>query len=62
MAQENNQATQALANIYRTPELWSKITFTLLCLVIYRGSAHHGARHRRAGTDGLLPAPEQRGC
>ena len=40
MAQENNQATQALANIYRTPELWAKITFTLLCLVIYRVGAH----------------------
>ena len=40
MAQENNQATQALANIYRTPELWAKITFTFLCLVIYRVGAH----------------------
>jgi preprotein translocase subunit SecY len=34
MAQAN--AAQALANIYRTPELWDKIKFTLLCLVIYR--------------------------
>ncbi|HWP04071.1 MAG TPA: preprotein translocase subunit SecY [Gemmatimonadaceae bacterium] len=34
MAQGN--AAQALANIYRTPELWDKIKFTLLCLVIYR--------------------------
>ena len=40
MAQEDNQATQALSNIYRTPELWSKITFTLMCLVIYRIGAH----------------------
>src|SRR6478672_8462909 len=40
MAQENNAASQAVANIYRTPELWSKITFTLLCLVIYRIGAH----------------------
>lgn len=34
MAQANPAA--ALANIYRTPELWDKIKFTLLCLVIYR--------------------------
>jgi preprotein translocase subunit SecY len=34
MAQPNPAA--ALANIYRTPELWKKITFTLLVLVIYR--------------------------
>jgi preprotein translocase subunit SecY len=40
MAQESNQATQALANIYRTPELWAKISFTFLCLVIYRVGAH----------------------
>jgi len=40
MAQENNAATQAVANIYRTPELWAKITFTFLCLVIYRTGAH----------------------
>jgi preprotein translocase subunit SecY len=40
MAQDDNQATQALANIYRTPELWAKITFTLVCLVIYRVGAH----------------------
>ncbi|MCC7195275.1 MAG: preprotein translocase subunit SecY [Gemmatimonadaceae bacterium] len=34
MAQAN--PTQALANIYRTPELWEKIVFTALCLLIYR--------------------------
>ncbi|HET6681734.1 MAG TPA: preprotein translocase subunit SecY [Gemmatimonadaceae bacterium] len=38
MAQAN--PATALANIYRTPELWSKITFTLLCLFIYRLGAH----------------------
>ncbi|MEO7521397.1 MAG: preprotein translocase subunit SecY [Gemmatimonas sp.] len=40
MAQENNAAAQAVANIYRTPELWQKITFTFMCLVIYRLGAH----------------------
>ncbi len=41
MAQQaNNQAAAAVANIYRTPELWAKITFTFLCLVIYRTGAH----------------------
>src|SRR5688572_17180043 len=34
MAQANPAA--AVANIYRTPELWQKITFTFICLVIYR--------------------------
>jgi preprotein translocase subunit SecY len=34
MAQPNPAA--ALANIYKTPELWEKIKFTFLCLVIYR--------------------------
>ncbi len=34
MAQAN--PTQAIANIYRTPELWEKIVFTFLCLVVYR--------------------------
>lgn len=38
MAQTNPAA--AVANIYRTPELWEKITFTFLCLVIYRIGAH----------------------
>ncbi|MES2522771.1 MAG: preprotein translocase subunit SecY [Gemmatimonadota bacterium] len=40
MAQENNAAVQAATNIYRTPELWQKITFTFLCLVVYRIGAH----------------------
>ncbi len=39
MAQQANPAA-ALANIYRTPELWEKITFTFLCLVIYRLGSH----------------------
>lgn len=34
MAQPNPAA--ALANIYKTPELWDKIKFTFLCLAIYR--------------------------
>ena len=34
MAQAN--PAQAVANIYRTPELWEKIVFTFLCLVVYR--------------------------
>src|SRR3954467_3143349 len=38
MAQSN--ATQAVQNIFRTPELKEKILFTLLCLVIYRIGAH----------------------
>ena len=38
MAQSNPAST--LANIYRTPELWEKITFTFLCLVIYRVGSH----------------------
>src|SRR5918997_5517341 len=38
MAQAN--AAAAVANIYRTPELWDKIKFTFLCLVIYRIGAH----------------------
>src|SRR4029079_5001606 len=38
MAQPNPAA--ALANIYKTPELWDKITFTLLCRAIYRIGAH----------------------
>jgi preprotein translocase subunit SecY len=40
MAQQPNVAAQAVANIYRTPELWAKITFTFMCLVIYRMGAH----------------------
>jgi preprotein translocase subunit SecY len=38
MAQPNPAA--ALANIYKTPELWDKIKFTTLCLLIYRVGAH----------------------
>jgi preprotein translocase subunit SecY len=38
MAQPNPAA--ALANIYKTPELWEKIKFTFLCLVIYRVGSH----------------------
>ncbi len=38
MAQTNPMA--AMGNIYRTPELWQKITFTFLCLVIYRLGSH----------------------
>src|SRR5687767_13998334 len=38
MAQANPAA--ALANIYRTPELWQKIVFTLVCLLLYRVGAH----------------------
>jgi len=41
MAQANPAA--ALANIYRTPELWEKITFTFVCLVLYRVGAHVAA-------------------
>ncbi len=38
MAQPN--AAAAVANIYRTPELWQKISFTFLCLLLYRTGAH----------------------
>jgi preprotein translocase subunit SecY len=41
MAQANPAA--ALANIYRTPELWTKITFTFVCLLVYRIGAHIAA-------------------
>jgi preprotein translocase subunit SecY len=34
MAQAN--PADAVANIYRTPELWQKITFTFICLLLYR--------------------------
>ena len=36
---ESNPA-EALQNIYKTPELWEKITFTFMCLLIYRIGAH----------------------
>src|SRR5919107_2161219 len=38
MAQSNPAA--AISNIYRTPELWQKIVFTFVCLLIYRAGAH----------------------
>ena len=38
MAQSNPAST--LANIYRTPELWEKIIFTFVCLLIYRVGSH----------------------
>src|SRR5687768_3988502 len=38
MAQNN--AASAVQNIYRTPELWQKITFTFICLVLYRTGSH----------------------
>jgi preprotein translocase subunit SecY len=38
MAQSN--PAQALSNIRNTPELWSKIVFTFMCLAIYRLGAH----------------------
>ncbi len=38
MAQENPAA--AIQNIYRTPELWQKIVFTFVCLLLYRAGAH----------------------
>jgi preprotein translocase subunit SecY len=41
MAQANT--SQALQNIYKTPELWQKITFTFICLVIYRVGSHVAA-------------------
>jgi preprotein translocase subunit SecY len=41
MAQANPAA--AIANIYRTPELWQKITFTFICLLVYRIGSHVAA-------------------
>ena len=41
MAQANT--TAAIANIYRTPELWQKITFTFICLLVYRVGSHVAA-------------------
>ena len=38
MAQNN--AAQAVSNVFKTPELKDKIVFTLLCLLIYRIGAH----------------------
>ena len=33
-------AAAVAQNIYRTPELWEKITFTFLCVLIYRIGSH----------------------
>ncbi len=33
-------AADTVANIYKTPELWQKIVFTFLCLVVYRIGSH----------------------
>src|SRR6476646_9534392 len=35
-----NAPAAAIANMYRTPELKSKILFTFICLVVYRLGAH----------------------
>ena len=35
-----SKPAEALSNIYRTPELWQKIVFTFVCLLIYRAGAH----------------------
>ena len=52
----------AVANIYKTPELWDKITFTFLCLAdLPHRRAHHGAGRRRRRADGLLQQPGQCG-
>jgi len=34
------KAVEALSNIKNTPELWQKIVFTFLCLVMYRVGSH----------------------
>ena len=34
------KAVEALGNIRSTPELWQKITFTVLCMVLYRLGSH----------------------
>jgi preprotein translocase subunit SecY len=62
MAQSN--AAQAVANIFKTPELKDKILFTLLCLLVYRIGAQITAPgvnpqalidyFRNAGSSGLL--------
>jgi preprotein translocase subunit SecY len=33
-------AADTVANIYKTPELWQKIVFTFVCLVVYRIGSH----------------------
>ncbi len=34
------KAVEALSNIKNTPELWQKITFTFICLLVYRIGSH----------------------
>jgi preprotein translocase subunit SecY len=38
VAQSNS--AEALTSIYKTPELWQKIVFTFVCLLVYRVGAH----------------------
>lgn len=33
-------AADTVANIYKTPELWQKIVFTFVCMVVYRVGSH----------------------
>jgi len=40
MANERTQALQAAQNLFKIPELKSKILFTLLCLAVYRFGSH----------------------
>ena len=40
MANERAQALHAAQNLFKIPELKSKILFTLLCLAIYRLGSH----------------------
>ncbi len=40
MATDRTKAIQAAQNLFRVPELKSKILFTLLCLAVYRLGAH----------------------
>ena len=49
MAQSN--AAAAVSSAFKTPELKSKILFTLLCLFIYRVGAHVTAKRYLVATD-----------
>ena len=40
MASERTQALQAAQNLFKVPELKSKILFTLMALAVYRFGAH----------------------
>ena len=40
MANERTQALQAAQNLFKVPELKSKILFTLMALAVYRFGAH----------------------